>query len=71
MMEPPPARNPSILHQNQNLSTWWRIQEMGATLLELTINKVEDVDGVHGVVLVLPSFLFFSFSNLPSNPFSL
>jgi hypothetical protein len=55
MMEPPPARNPSILHQNQNLSTWWKIQEIRTTLLELTMNKIEDVDGVHGVVLVLPS----------------
>ena len=43
---------------------------MRTTLLELTMNKVEDGDGVHEVVLVLPS-LPFSFSNLPSNPFSL
>ena len=28
---------------------------MQATSLELTKNKIEDVDGVHGVVLVLPS----------------
>jgi hypothetical protein len=28
---------------------------MRATPLELTKNKIEDVDGVHGVVLVLPS----------------
>jgi hypothetical protein len=48
-----------------------KIREIKASLLELTMNKVEDVDGVHGVVLMLPSFLFFSFSNLPSNPFSL
>jgi len=28
---------------------------MRITLLELTMNKIKDVDGVHGVVLVLPS----------------
>jgi hypothetical protein len=36
---------------------------MRATSLELTKNKIEDVDGVHGMVLVLPfSFSFSSFS---------
>jgi hypothetical protein len=35
-----------------------------------TEDKVEDVGGVLGVVLVLPSLPFFS-SNLPSSPFSL
>jgi hypothetical protein len=55
MMQPPPARNASILLQSHNLSIWWKIQEMRATLLELTMNKIEGVDGVHGVVLVLPS----------------
>ena len=44
---------------------------MRATSLELTKNKIEDGDGVHEVDLVLPSLPFFSFSNLPSNPFSL
>jgi hypothetical protein len=34
------------------------------------MNKVEDVDGAHGVVLVLPSAFSSSF-NPPSNPFSL
>ena len=43
---------------------------MRATSLELTKNKIEDVDGVHEVVMMLPSLLF-SVSNLPSNPFSL
>ena len=71
MMEPPPATNPSILHQNHKLGIWWKIQEMRATLLELTMNKVENVDGVHEVVLVLPSFLFLPFFNPLSNPFSL
>ena len=33
---------------------------MRATSLELTMNKIEDVDGVHGVVLVLPSSSFLS-----------
>ena len=47
-----------------------KIQEIETSLLELTMNKVENVDGVHEVVLMLPSLLF-SFSNLPSNPFSL
>ena len=28
---------------------------MRATFLELTMNKIKDVDGVHGVVLMLPS----------------
>ena len=51
--------------------SWEKIQEITTSLLELTMKKVEDVDGVHGVVLVLPSFLFFSFSNLPPNPFPL
>jgi hypothetical protein len=32
---------------------------MRVTSLELTKNKIEDVDGVHGMVLVLP----FSFSS--------
>jgi hypothetical protein len=32
---------------------------MRATSLELTKNKIEDVDGVHGMVLMLP----FSFSS--------
>jgi hypothetical protein len=36
---------------------------MRATSLELTKNKMEDVDGVHGVVLVLP----FSFSSSSSS----
>jgi len=70
-MESPSARNPSILHQKPQITLGRKIQEIETSLLELTMNKVEDVDGVHGVVLVLPSFLFFSFSNLPSNPFSL
>jgi hypothetical protein len=33
---------------------------MRATLHELTMNKIEYVDGVHGVVLVLLSPSFFS-----------
>ena len=37
---------------------------MRATYLELTVNKIEDVDGIHGVVLVLPPFFF---SNLPQS----
>ena len=28
---------------------------MRTTLLELTMNKIKDVDDVHGVMLVLPS----------------
>ena len=65
MMEQRPARNPSILHLNQNLSIWWEIKERRATLLELTMNKIKDVDGVHGVVLVLPSSSSSSSSIFP------
>ena len=47
---------------------------MRATLHELTMNKIEDVDGVHGVVLVLPSSFFFpaifSLSSSRVNPCS-
>ena len=34
---------------------------MRATSLKLVMNKIEDVDGIHGVVLVLPPS-FFPFS---------
>jgi hypothetical protein len=44
---------------------------MGATLLELTMDKVEDVDDVHEFVLMLPSSSSSSSSNPLSNPFSL
>ena len=43
--------------------SWEENPRNKTSLLELTMNKVEDVDGVHGVVLVLHSLLFFSFSN--------
>jgi len=73
MMEPPPARNLQAFTKNHKLGIWRKIQEMRATLLELTMDKVEDVDGVHEVVLVLLFFffVFLSFFNPFPNPFSL
>ena len=46
--------------KNHNLVLGWKTQEMRATSLELTMNKIEGVDGVHEVVLVLPSSSFLS-----------
>ena len=54
------ARNPSILHQKPQITLGRKIQEIETSLLEITMNKVEDVDGVHGVVLVLPPSSFSS-----------
>ena len=58
MMEPPPAINLQAFTKNHKLGIWRKIEDMRATLLELTMNKVENVDGVHEVVLVLPSSSF-------------
>ena len=57
--------------KNHKLVLGRKIQEMKATSLELTKNKMEDFDGVHGVVMVISSISLSFFSNLPSNPFSL
>ena len=70
-MEPPPVRNLQASTKNHKLGLWRKIQEVRATLLELTMNEVEDVDVVHEVVLVLPSSFFLSFFNPFCNPFSL
>ena len=70
-MEPPPVRNLQAFTKNHKLGIWREIKGMTATLLDLTMDKVEDVDGVHEVVLVLPFFVFLSFLNPFSNPFSL
>jgi len=70
-MEPPPVRNIQASTKNHKLGLWRKIQEVRATLLELTMNEVEDVDGVHEALLVLPFLFFLSFSNPLSTPFSL
>jgi hypothetical protein len=71
MMEPPPARDLQAFTKNHKLGIWREIQEMRATLFGLTIDEVEDVDGVHEVVLVLLFFLFLSSFNPFSSPFSI
>jgi len=57
--------------KNHKLGIWRKIQEMRATLLELTMDKIEGVDGVHEMVLVLPFLFFLPFFSPFSNPFSL
>jgi hypothetical protein len=71
MMEPPPARDLQAFTKNQKLGIWREIQEMRANLFGLTIDEVEDADGVHEVLLVLLFFLFLSSINPFSSPFSI
>jgi len=60
-------KSPSF-HQKPQVRSLEKIQEMRATLLELTMNEVEDV---HEVMLGLLFIFFLPFSYPISHPFSL